>query len=133
MGHLRRRPAAQAHEGPRHPRGTVRLADPGDAMNPIKFRPQATLEYEDRKAGEHAKAVAKYGQEAADAPSGNPAFDVMDFAINELVGLDRYGEMIAARARECLDLMEELPRGTRVVLRDAIVLGEEIRRDGRQL
>lgn len=49
-----------------------------------------------RKDGEKDKARQKYGDEALQ-PGGRPEFDVLDFSINEVVGLDRYGEMIQQR------------------------------------
>jgi NTP pyrophosphatase (non-canonical NTP hydrolase) len=47
---------------------------------------------------EREKCVAKYGL-AGLAPGGDPNRDVFDYAINELVGLIRYGEMMEHRLR----------------------------------
>src|SRR5262245_1915210 len=80
-----------------------------------------------RKAFEQDKARRKYG-EIALQPSGHPEFDVLDYAINEVVGLVRYGEMIANRGKEMLGLMEELRPATRAVIRDSVVLGQELSR-----
>lgn len=55
-------------------------------------------EFEDRYAGEMRKAADKYG-EIALLPGGHPDKDVIDYAINELVGLVRYAEMIQYRCR----------------------------------
>lgn len=101
-------------------------------MIPARFLGEAVDEVKRRQADEREKAIRKYG-EAALAPGGRPDFDVMDFAANELVGLIRYGEMIAARSKECLDLMEELPRGARPALKDAVALGKVISARGEAL
>lgn len=45
---------------------------------------------------ERQKAIEKYG-EAGLAPGGNSEYDIIDYAINEIVGLHRYAEMISAR------------------------------------
>ena len=45
---------------------------------------------------ERNKARDKYGEEGL-APGGHPDFDILDYAISEVVGLIRYGQMIACR------------------------------------
>lgn len=45
------------------------------------------------------KAREKYG-EISLLPGGNPEYDIIDYTINEVVGLHRYGEMLQARADE---------------------------------
>jgi len=50
-----------------------------------------------RRQKEREKAREKYGERGL-LLAGDPDLDVFDFAINELVGLIRYGEMISARA-----------------------------------
>jgi hypothetical protein len=45
---------------------------------------------------ERDKALDKYGPDALQ-PGGRPEFDILNFACNEVVGLDRYGEMLAHR------------------------------------
>ncbi|MBI5152897.1 MAG: hypothetical protein HZA36_00320 [Parcubacteria group bacterium] len=74
---------------------------------------EAEFEYEKRLEREKAKAREKYGDTCTNA-LGNLEHDAQDYAINELVGLDRYAEIIIARAnlygRE-----------------DGILLGEDIR------
>ena len=52
---------------------------------------------EQRKQAEIKKALEKYGEEAFKG-GGVPGYDVLDYLINEVVGLDRYGEMIQYRA-----------------------------------
>lgn len=49
-----------------------------------------------RRDRERAKAVAKYGT-AGQAAGGDPKRDAFDYAINELVGLLRYAEMLEHR------------------------------------
>lgn len=100
--------------------------------NPYKYRAQAHEEHDVRKGDEREKALRKYGPLAVQ-PSGRPEFDVMDFAVNELVGLERYGEMIRTRARECLDLMEGLKPSTRHAFRDAIVIANDMEEIGERL
>lgn len=59
----------------------------------------AAKEVERRYLREREKAERKYGRHAGNLPGGDPERDVTDYALNELVGLIRYGEMIQARAR----------------------------------
>lgn len=51
-----------------------------------------------RRDRERKKAVAKYGA-AGQAPGGDQKRDVIDYAINECLGLIRYSEMIEHRIR----------------------------------
>lgn len=53
-------------------------------------------EYMDRKMVIAARALQKYGEEAL-APKGVEQYDALDFAINELVGIERYMEMVEFR------------------------------------
>lgn len=55
-------------------------------------------EFRARRARERAKAVKKYGIDGL-APGGDPQRDAFDYAINELVGLIRYAEMLEHRLR----------------------------------
>lgn len=66
-------------------------------------RLNAEAEYRDRYDRERQKAREKYGQEAADKPAGNWDLDVFDYLINELVGLNRYGELVHNRVRMLKD------------------------------
>ena len=59
---------------------------------------QSTEEFERRLDREIEKAGRKYGV-AALLPGGHPEKDVHDYAINELVGLVRYADMIEERLR----------------------------------
>jgi len=52
--------------------------------------------FEARKTREREKALRKYGPDSL-APAGKPEYDILDFAINETVGMDRYAEMIYNR------------------------------------
>lgn len=52
-----------------------------------------------RREAEAEKAARKYGV-AGLAPGGNPELDVLDYAIGEVAGLRRYGEMIDTRAKD---------------------------------
>lgn len=64
---------------------------------PRKRNPNGTLdEYTLRRERERSKALEKYGPRALD-PGGDPTLDVIDYTINELVGLSRYAEMIESR------------------------------------
>lgn len=83
-------------------------------------RPGTVLaEYEDRRAAEQAKAVRKYGDDAL-LPAGRPDLDIADYALNELVGLVRYAQMLEARHQMMLDVMEGLPRATRQALKETV-------------
>lgn len=62
---------------------------------------QAAAEFTQRVQGERDKAIEKYGAQAV-LPGGAPEREVHDYAINELVGLIRYAEMIQARGVEKL-------------------------------
>ncbi len=53
-------------------------------------------EYRDRQRRLNARAVTKYGQQAA-LPGGDPTREVLDYMINELVGIERYADMIDHR------------------------------------
>ncbi|MBI5421127.1 MAG: hypothetical protein HZA35_02325 [Parcubacteria group bacterium] len=59
---------------------------------------KAEVEYKKRLEREKAKAKEKYGDACID-PLGNLEHDAQDYAINELVGLDRYAEIVIARAK----------------------------------
>jgi len=61
-----------------------------------EYGPVVTLDLQARKEREREKALQKYGA-AALAPGGRPEFDILDFLLNEVVGLDRYGEMVENR------------------------------------
>lgn len=87
--------------------------------------PAVIAEFEARRDQERAKALAKYGEDAV-LPAGHPDLDVLDYCINELVGLPRYGQMIQARHRMMLDTMEGLDRRTRELLKAGIDLGREL-------
>jgi hypothetical protein len=71
---------------------------PADPWSPTdEFIPASVrFEWDQRRAQERKKALEKYGSDAL-LPGGRPSFDILDFAINEIVGLDRYGEMIENR------------------------------------
>lgn len=101
-------------------------------MSTAKYLDAAIGEVARRQGDEREKAIRKYG-EIALASGGRPDFDVMDFAANELVGLIRYGQMISARSKDCVDLMEELPRDARAALKDAVALGKVISARGEAL
>lgn len=51
-----------------------------------------------RQAIERNKALVKYG-EAFLEPAGHPDYDVFDYAINELIGLPRYADMMRHRLK----------------------------------
>lgn len=89
----------------------------------------AALEFEDRATREAEKAVEKYGDDAA-LETGHPDKDIHDYAINELVGLVRYGEMIVARHK----MFDQLGNG-RIVreIRAGIRLGQQIQEAAREL
>jgi len=74
-------------------------------------------EYAERREREIAKAVRKYGDTAL-LPAGHPELDVIDYAINELVGFARYAEILEARFK----MIEQLIRRREVgrIARDGI-------------
>lgn len=55
-------------------------------------------EWIDRADREYEKAREKYGEEAL-VPGGHPDYDILDYVINEVVGLYRYGEMLMERGK----------------------------------
>jgi hypothetical protein len=61
-----------------------------------KYGTAVVLDMQIRKDREAAKALEKYGPSALQA-GGRPEFDILDFACNEVIGFDRYGEMIQHR------------------------------------
>lgn len=80
-----------------------------------------------RIENERKKARAKYRPEAL-APGGHPEIDVIDYAINELVGLIRYGEMIQHRLipeRESSDMYMEIEKCVEVGA-DMITFGASV-------
>jgi hypothetical protein len=92
---------------------------------------EAAVLYEYRVTREAEKAVAKYGEDAL-APAGHPDKDVHDYCINELVGLERYGEMIEARLQlydqsdaQRSQLVHEIRTGTRLA-REIAELGKSL-------
>ena len=87
--------------------------------------PEVIAEFEARIAAERSKALAKYGQDAL-LPAGRPDLDVMDYAINELIGFIRYSQMIEARHQMMLDTMENLPKKTRQLLKEGIAFAREM-------
>jgi len=91
----------------------------------VASNPAVIAEFSARKKAEQEKALAKYGPTAL-LPAGVPEFDVLDYAANEMVGLIRYAQMIEARHEMMLDLMDELPKKTREILRDGISLAREL-------
>jgi hypothetical protein len=74
---------------------------------------------DERLRAERRKAIDKYGPNSL-APGGDPSRDVLDYAINEITGLMRYGEMIISRA-------QDYPDGLRA---EAVELGRSIRSFG---
>lgn len=87
--------------------------------------PAVIAEFTARQQAERAKALKKYGPDAL-LPAGRPDLDILDYAINELVGFIRYAQMIQARHEMMLDLMEDLPKKTRELLRDGISFAREL-------
>lgn len=87
--------------------------------------PADVREYTARKEGEEAKAVRKYGADAA-LPGGKPDLDILDFLLNELVGIVRYADMLEHRSQQMMDFLEEVPAGT-------IPLCKEVRNFAREL
>lgn len=61
-------------------------------------RDRAVARVREKKEQERAKALAKYGPEAL-APGGRPEFDILDYLINEVIGLERYAEMLDHRSQ----------------------------------
>lgn len=53
---------------------------------------------EERRKALVKRAEKKYGPDAL-LPGGHPDRDVLDYLINELIGLPRYAEMVLARVR----------------------------------
>lgn len=81
------------------------------------------IEFAARREREIKKAVAKYGETAL-LPAGHPELDVIDYAINELVGFTRYAEMLEARFK----MIEQLIRRRAVgkVARDGITQARQL-------
>lgn len=72
---------------------------------------RAFEEFARRVGGEVEKALQKYG-EIALVPAGHPDYDIFDYLINELVGMQRYGEMVIARAN-LMQKLDVIDRATR--------------------
>jgi len=87
--------------------------------------PAVIAEYEARQQAERDKAFRKYGEDAL-LPAGRPDLDILDYTINELVGFIRYGQMLQARHEMMLDVMDDLPKKTRELLRDGIAFAREL-------
>lgn len=87
-----------------------------------KPSPIAT-EYAARRAREVKKAREKYG-EIALRPGGHPDYDIMDYLINELVGLGRYAEMLEHRCKEIGLLIRK--RDVRGPAREGIAIARQI-------
>jgi len=87
--------------------------------------PSVIEEFEARHEKERAKALRKYGPDAL-VPGGRPDYDVLDYTVGELVGLVRYGEMIEARHKQMLDLIEDLSPKQRVLLKHTVSLSREL-------
>lgn len=86
---------------------------------------KAVKELTERQASERGKALEKYGKDAL-LPAGRPEFDVLDYMINELVGMIRYAQMNCERFKMMGKLIEELPKGIRALLRDAVLDAREL-------
>lgn len=84
-------------------------------------------EYADRLERERVKAREKYG-EAALAPAGHPDLDILDYLINELVGLNRYSQMLEARCK----MMEQLirKREIRELCREGVAVARQVLASG---
>ncbi len=80
-----------------------------------------TKEFERRMKVERDKAFRKYGEDAL-LPAGRPDLDIIDYQLNEWVGMIRYAQMLEARSKMMLDVMEGLPTDTRTTLKEAISL-----------
>jgi len=87
--------------------------------------PAVLAAFEARRKAEQEKALRKYGEDAL-LPAGKPGYDILDYCINELVGMVRYAQMIEARHQMMLDLMDDLPKKTREIIRDGISLAREL-------
>ena len=97
----------------------------------------AFAELQRRQERERLKAFGKYGAQALD-PGGDPSRDVLDYALGELAGLERYAEMIEARfsKEQILEVtIEELPedpqRQAAVEPRFGVIVPGRRRRDCR--
>lgn len=111
--------------------------DQGAVVQVVSDSVQARMERE------RAKAIEKYG-EIALLPGGHPDYDILDYAINEVVGLHRYGEMLMARADEhrewatslrnrMLNIGQELQEVSADIGDDLIWVRENLLLDGHNL
>ena len=91
----------------------------------MSSNPAVIAEFEARIASEREKALAKYGSDAL-LPAGRPDLDVLDYAINELVGFLRYAQMLEARHELMLSVMDDLKPRTRELLRQGISFAREL-------
>lgn len=82
-----------------------------------------------RVRDEQRKAIEKYG-ELGQLPSGHPDYDIYDYAINELVGLYRYAEMVERRTSELCDKHEAIPGNARM---HAAVVGARMKQASQEI
>lgn len=108
--------------------------------NMIKYHEYATfsagvnMERHERKRKEREKALVKYGQEAL-APGGRAEFDILDFLISEVVGLDRYGEMVVNRfhRQHIIDVGHALRETSEIFAPILIEVRQELITEGQHL
>lgn len=85
----------------------------------------AVTEFQRRRDLERAKCVKKYGDDAL-VPTGHPDKDVLDYFINEMVGMVRYAEMLEARCSMMHKMLRPAPRRQRELFKQGVALGREL-------
>jgi hypothetical protein len=94
----------------------------------MTIQERAKAELEARIEGEKRKAIEKYGDQSQE-PCGAPEKDIFDYAINELVGLVRYGKMTSNRTQ----LMQKTGVIHRRLAQRGVYVGEDIASNGYNL
>lgn len=97
-------------------------------------------EYDNRVEAVTVRALEKYGSQAL-APCGVEKYDAIDFAINELVGIERYMEMIEARllgmgytaSMSCQQTVREVKESARSDALALIRMRQSLLTEGQQL
>lgn len=102
-------------------------------MSARPWQPRTALqvaqeELDARIERERQKAISKYGEHSQD-PCGAAEKDIFDYAVNELVGLVRYGKMVSNRTQ----LMQKTDVIHRKLAEQGVYVGEEIASNGYHL
>lgn len=100
-----------------------------DFPEPVKEEAAGVWEHiQERAACERKKALEKYGEEAV-LDGGHPEYNVFEYALNEVVGLIRYGDMMIHRVRA----WKEDWKGPEWVLEDSLAMAYDVEAQAKEL